>query len=338
MKRKILIFALLAVSYSSAPVEGADTIPVTMENFNQAMAAKYMGNWDKRGADKALVHLPKLVPAGDKAPVVRMNQDSLYSSAIVRADENGMVHVSIDEGAEVYTSVHVLDENSASPAYFVGPGKHSVKIDTQWAFVIFRAGVEDKTDLSGALAAQPLFHVDYSANTGHDYVAPDFDVAQRNTLTEKLKAEFLKSGQDFVYVAGKDHDVDPLRIAQSNAQGWGGMPVELGVSNIYRNTRQFKGGVCQTVSFEEPDNKYFTSITLYDEAGYMIDSARFSINSYEWEKNDDGTVTISFNCGNSAVNNLTTNGQDFNYTVRNYGVSERVVADEFGGREPTEAK
>jgi hypothetical protein len=116
------------------------------------------------------------------------------------------------------------------------------------------------------------------------------------------------------------------------------MPVEVGVSNIYRNTQQFDGGVCQTVTFKEPDNKYFTSITLYDETGYMIDSSRFSINSYEWDKNSDGTVTISFHCGDDAINNLTTNGQDFNYTVRNYGVTQRVVDDEFGGRKPTIAK
>ena len=50
----------------------ASAIPVTMDNFNQAVAAKYMGNWDKRGADKAIVHLPILVPAGNKAPVVRV--------------------------------------------------------------------------------------------------------------------------------------------------------------------------------------------------------------------------------------------------------------------------
>lgn len=93
-------------------------------------------------------------------------------------------------------------------------------------------------------------------------------------MTEKLKADFLKSGQDFVSIGGKDHNEDPLGIAQSNAQGWGGMPVELGVSNIYRNTQQFYGSVCQAVTFKEPDNKYFTSITLYDEAGYMIDSSR----------------------------------------------------------------
>ena len=334
MKKLPLATALITNLIIGAPDVLASAIPVTIDNYNQAVAAKYMGNWDKRGADKAIVHLPILVPAGDKAPVVRMNQDSLYSSAIVRADENGMVHVGIHEGAGIYVSVHVLDENSASPAYFVGAGEHSVKIDTEYAFVIFRAGVEDKSDLTDALDAQPLFHVDYSATVGHDYVAPNYDVAQRNALTKKLKADFLKSGKDFVYVAGKKHNEDPIHIAQSNAQGWGGMPVELGVSNIYRNTKQFSGAACQTVTFEEPDNKYFTSITLYDETGYMIDSSRFSINSYEWDRNSDGTVTISFNCGDEAVNNLTTDGQDFNYTVRNYGVTQRVVDDEFGGREP----
>ena len=338
MKKQPLTSAIVSAFLMSAPAVFADTIPVTMDNYNQAVAAKYMGNWDKRGADKAIVHLPILVPAGDKAPVVRMNQDSLYSSAIVRADEKGMVHVGIDEGASAYTSVHVLDENSASPAYFVGAGEHSVKIDTEYAFIIFRAGVEDKKDLSDALAAQPLFHVDYAATVGHDYIAPNYDTAQRDALTGKLKADFLKSGRDFVYVGGKEHNVDPVHIAQSNAQGWGGMPIELGVSNIYRNTKQFDGGVCQTVTFEEPDNKYFTSITLYDETGYMIDSARFSINSYEWDKNADGTVTINFNCDDNAVNNLSTKGQDFNYTVRNYGVTQSVVDDEFGGRNPSIAE
>ena len=334
MKKLPIAAAFVTNLVIAAPDVLADTIPVTIDNYNQAIAAKYMGNWDKRGADKAIVHLPILVPAGDKAPVVRMNQDSLYSSAIVRADDNGMVHVGIDEGASVYVSVHVLDENSASPAYFVGAGDHSVEIDTDYAFVIFRAGVENKRDLSDALAAQPLFHVDYTATIDNEYVALNYDVAQRDALTEQLKADFLKAGKDFVYVAGKEHNEDPLHIAQSNAQGWGGMPVELGVSNIYRNTKQFSGDVCQTVTFEEPDNKYFTSITLYDETGYMIDSSRFSINSYEWDKNDDGTVSISFNCGEQATNNLTTGGQDFNYTVRNYGVTQRVVDDEFGGRNP----
>lgn len=319
------------------------TIPVDETNYNQAAAAKYMGNWDKRGADQAIVHLPILVPAGKKAPVVRMNQDSLYSSAIAHADENGYIHVTIDEfekepgTKDIYTSVHVLDENSASPMYKVGPGEYSVKIDTDFAFIIFRAGVEDKTDLTDALAAQSRFHVDYSATkkfAPEGYQAPNYDVAQRDAMTKKLKKEFLEAGEDFFYVASSDSpDANNGRQMRSNAQGWGGMPIEVGVSNIYRNTKQFDGSQCQQTTFEEPDNKYFTSITLYDAAGYMLDTERFSINSYEWDKNSDGSVTISFGCGDDAPNNLETNGEDFNYTVRNYGASQDVQYDVFGGRE-----
>ena len=333
----------LATTALTTQVLAADTIAVTEQNYNQAAAAKYMGNWDKRGADKAIVHLPILVPAGDKAPVVRMNQDSLYSSAIAHADKDGYIHVTIDPfenepGTEdVYTSVHVLDETSASPMYKVGPGEYSVKIDTDFAFIIFRAGVEDKSDLTNALAAQSRFHVDYSGThefAPEGYIAPNYDVAQREAMTERLKKEFLEANEDFFYVASSDAaDANNGRQMRSNAQGWGGMPIEVGVSNIYRNTKQFDGSQCQTTTFQEPDNKYFTSITLYDAAGYMLDTNRFSINSYEWDKNEDGTVTISFGCGEDAINNLETNGEDFNYTVRNYGTSHDVEYDLYGGRE-----
>lgn len=342
---KLTAVSSLVLASMTLPMHAVatDTIAVTEQNYNQAAAAKYMGNWDKHGADKGIVHLPALVPAGNKAPVVRMNQDSLYSAAIAHADKDGFIHVTIDEfenesgTQDVYTSVHILDENSASPMYKVGPGEYSVKIDTDFAFIIFRAGVEDKSDVTNALAAQSRFHVDYSGTeefSPQGYVAPNYDVAQRDAMTKKLKQEFLEAGEDFFYVESSDAaDANNGRQMRSNAQGWGGMPIEVGVSNIYRNTKQFEGSVCQTTTFQEPDNKYFTSITLYDAAGYMLDTERFSINSYEWDKNADGSVTISFGCGDGAPNNLETNGEDFNYTVRNYGASHDVEYDLFGGRE-----
>jgi hypothetical protein len=316
------------------------TVPVTIDNFNQAIFVKFAKNWTARGADQAIVHLPILAPAGDKAPVVRMNQDSVYSSAVVKADKDGMIRVTIDEfenetgTKDLYTSVHVLDENSAAPLYKVGPGEYEVKIDTEWAFVIFRAGgVADKTDLTDPLAAQSRFHVDYSS-TDEPYNPVHYDRKQLDEVEAKLKQEFLVSGEDFFYVKSSDSpDADNYLQAMSNAQGWGGMPVEEGVSNIYRNTQQFDGSQCQQTTFEEPDNKYFTSITLYDDRGYMLETDRFSINSYEWDKNEDGTVTISFNCGKDALNNLETNDMDFNYTVRNYGVSSKVAYDYYGGRD-----
>lgn len=343
MKKTLVLSALSISLFTSAVSAGDNKIFVDESNYNQAEFAKYAHNWDKRGADKAIVHLPILVPAGPNAPVVRMNQDSLYSSAVAHADENGYIHVTIDKfenepgTKDVYTSVHVLDENSASPMYKVGAGKYKVKVDTDWAFIIFRAGVEDKTDLTDALAAQSRFHVDYSATkrlSPKGYDAPNYDREQQAKMTKRLKQEFLEAGDDFYYVASADSkEANPVRQMRSNAMGWGGMPVEVGVSNIYRNTKQFDGSQCQQTKFKEPDNKYFTSITLYDAAGYMLDTDRFSINSYEWDVDDKGDVTISFGCGKDAPNNLATNGADFNYTIRNYGASYLVQYDKFGGRE-----
>lgn len=339
MKKTLIAATILASIVSGSVLAEGNSVDVTKDNYNQAAFSEYANNWKAKGADKHIVHLPILVPAGNKAPVVRMNQDSLYSSAVVHADADGYINVSIAEfenepgTKDIYTSVHVVDELSASPAYKVGAGEYRIKIDTKWAFVIFRAGVEDKTDLTDALAAQSRFKADFSFN-GEGYVSENYNIEQREALTTKLKAEFLANGQDFFYVRSADSaEADNYRQAMSNAMGWGGMPVEVGISNIYRNSKQFDGSVCQQVTTAEPDNKYFTSITLYDEAGYMLDTERFSINSYEWDVNADGSVTISFGCGVDAPNNLATNGQDFNYTVRNYGASALVQADHFGGRE-----
>ena len=43
------------------------------------------------------------------------------------------------------------------------------------------------------------------------------------------------------------------------------------------------------------------------------------------EVNSDNTVTVSFNCGEGAKNNIDTKGQDFTFTVRYYGVTDAVI-------------
>ena len=44
------------------------------------------------------------------------------------------------------------------------------------------------------------------------------------------------------------------------------------------------------------------------------------------DKNSDGTVTVSFNCGENAKNNIDTQGNDFTFTSRHYGVNSKVMA------------
>ena len=54
--------------------------------------------------------------------------------------------------------------------------------------------------------------------------------------------------------------------------------------------------------------------------------------------NDDGTITIHFNAGEDAVNNLSSGGKPFNYLVRSYGVSQMVLDGEWRPLKPEVVK
>ena len=44
-----------------------------------------------------------------------------------------------------------------------------------------------------------------------------------------------------------------------------------------------------------------------------------------FDVNSDGTITVSFNCGENAPNNIDTQGNDFTFTSRHYGVNPKVI-------------
>ena len=104
----------------------------------------------------------------------------------------------------------------------------------------------------------------------------------------------------------------------------GGSSPEVSVANMYTNSVTLSGRKCLTTTFENPRSKYFTSVTAYDEYRYLMEGVE-NVNSYTWADNGDGTITVSFNCGETAVNNIDTGGQDFSFTMRYYGVSQQGI-------------
>ena len=85
---------------------------------------------------------------------------------------------------------------------------------------------------------------------------------------------------------------------------------------------------CHQATFEDPKNKAFWSITVYNKKGFMFkDLANLSSNTAK--QNKDGTYTISFGCGSNAINNIETNNGTgvFNLGIRHYMPSDRVRVD-----------
>jgi hypothetical protein len=109
------------------------------------------------------------------------------------------------------------------------------------------------------------------------------------------------------------------------AAGWGGAQL---TDNIYESSGNFSTDSCYQLTFEDPNNGAFWSITVYDKDGFMFnDLANYSSNTAQ--KNSDGTYTISFGCGVDAPNNLEIYNptNEFNILARHYRPSKRVVEE-----------
>ena len=111
------------------------------------------------------------------------------------------------------------------------------------------------------------------------------------------------------------------------AIGWGGAQE---VDNIYEVSGNFPADTCHQANFKDPQNRAFWSITVYNKAGFMFnDLANLSSNNAA--PNADGTYTISFGCGENALNNISTANDSgvFNLGIRHYQPSELVSVDGF---------
>ncbi|WP_068547818.1 DUF1254 domain-containing protein [Thalassotalea crassostreae] len=314
------------------------TISVTKENFSHAETSRMYRNWIAGGkANQQFAMLPTLPPRGDKAPTVQMNDDTLYGVAIIKAVD-GKVTFDIPE-TNNYFSVQVVTENGHGEYLIVEDGVHTLSVtDTKTAFLIYRSGVEIGSNPEEGIknALTQLKKVDTSKfNFATNYELPNYDFTQVDAEVDKRKRvvdQIVERDGVFTYTFPRTpaEITDLQQWNLENAAGWGGAsPVAL-EGNKYVNSPFIDGSTCKTTTFEDPQNKFFTSVTAYDSEKYLIEGA-VAINSYSWEVNPDNSVTISFNCGDDAINNIDTSayGKDFTITTRHYGATQKVIDSKF---------
>ncbi|MGY8769908.1 MAG: hypothetical protein ACKVH8_15935 [Pirellulales bacterium] len=334
MKSRLLIIPFLALAACSEYSKGEeDQIDVTYKNYNQAETARNFNNWVKMGSDNKMLHLKELSPIGPDAPTIRMNLDTLYSVGVYNND--GDISLTIPESG-IYQSVMILDTDGYTPFFFTEPGTYPVKHDSKYLFIAVRTIVKDrhsKASFKAAHKAQAGIKV--KGNGTKSYVMPAFNQEQLHPLTAKYNKKMLESGISFVYGDGRK-PVNEEHRTWSNAAGWGGMVTEVGKSNTYNSSKVLPGDQCLAVTFPDPKNKFFTSFTIYDTNGYLMEG-NTHINSYTWKPNADGTITVHFNC-DGKKNNITSSGNEFNYIVRNYGASQPVIDKKINPVKPKRLK
>ena len=334
MKIRVLLLGLITLTFVGCnsknkntnkeeknSIEVSTTIPVTEENYAHAETARNFRNWAKLGANDSIVHMRQLPPRGKKAPTVQMNDDTFYSVVIAEAVD-GMVKFSIPE-TDVYMAVQVVTEGGHGQHYVVEDGDYELPVESDFVFLIFRTGLEKGFEV--AHKAQDKIQTDMIKFGTYEIANYDFEEVEE--WTARLTAETAGSVFKYTFPRTSSNITDRHQWNLENANGWGGSSPEVNVANMYTNSVQLKGSKSYTVTFEKPESRFFTSVTAYDTERYLMEGVN-NINSYTWKENEDGTITINFNAGDNAINNIDTKGEDFSFTMRYYGVSQKVMDSE----------
>jgi hypothetical protein len=313
---------IIAGLLMSTPVLAAqsNSIEVTAENFTHAETARNYRNWASKGATQEFVKMQGLPPRGKAAPTVQMNDDTLYGVAIVKRVD-GQVTFSIPE-TDNYMAVQVVTERGHGQHYVVEDGTYQLPVESEYAFLLYRSGTENGIEAAKA----SLDQVNSSQfNFATDYKTQPYNYEEVEAWVQAFTQE-VNDTSNFTYTFPRTSDkvTDLHQWNLENAAGWGGASPEAFVGNKYSNSPKMKADVCYTSTFEDPENKFFTSITAYDGDKYLMEGVR-NVNSHTWDKNEDGTITVSFNCGETAKNNIDTKGQDYTFTSRHYGVNPKVM-------------
>ena len=314
MRMKAALISVITVLGVACAPTADKPIQVDRFNYQEAEVARNFNKWAAKGANNKLMHMTTLTPSGP-APTVRMNRDTLYSAAVLDTS-SGTASITLPEG-DLYQSVMMVDTDGYARKFVLDPGTHSVATDTKFVWVLVRTGLEKGID--EARRMQSLITVQ---GMGEDtYSSPVYDQESLAKLTRTLIDEAIAEDNGDLYYGNYPGQVDETRRMRSTAAGFGGM----NGTNVYKFVEAIPNGVCMQSTFPDPNATEFFSFTLYDPDGYLMDGNTI-INSRDMIRNEDGTFTVSINCDEDAINNISAppSLETIGYAWRVYGASEEV--------------
>lgn len=333
----VSIATLTLAMFGSANAQSVsdETIPVGVDNFIRAETDLYMGNMVKDGGLGKFVHSREPV-AIDAQSVVRMNRDTLYSSAVFDLDV-GPVTITLPEAGDRFMSTLVVDEDHYVPATFYGAGSHTLTkedIGTRYVFVAIRTLVDpaDAEDLKQVHALQDAIKVD-QAQVG-EFVVPKWDPASQ----KKIRDALLVIGStlpNYNHAFGTKNTVDPIQHLIGTASGWGGNPSK---DAIYLGGVMPKndGKTVYRLKVGDVPVKSFWSVSVYNEAGYFEKNPydAYSLNNLTAKKSDDGSIVIQFGGCDGKIDNCLPIMPNWNYTVRLYQPTDEILNGEWSFPQP----
>ena len=294
---------------------------VTPDNFIRAESDVYMAAQVKDGAFGAFKHTREVAPV-DRQLIVRLNRDTIYSSAVFDLDA-GPVTITLPDPGGRFLSALVINEDHFNPAVFYDAGTHTLTrqdAGTRYVMVGVRIFVNpnDPEDVQQGNALQDAVSVSQPGGPG-TFTVPHWDPVSQKKVRDALIA-LSDTLPDLRYAAGPDRTaVDPVRRIAAAASGWGLNPDR---DAVYLNVFPEKndGRTPYRLVVRDVPVDAFWSVTVYTAEGFFSANPlrAYSINSVTGRKEADGAMIIQFgDCSRDTPNCLPVT-KGWNYMARLY--------------------
>jgi hypothetical protein len=316
----------ITMATRTAPIPAAQPQPVTVENFIRAESDMYFSAVVKEGGFGKFFHYREPM-AIDRQTVVRVNRDTLYSSAIFDLDAAPATIFMPDAGKR-FMSLMALDEDQYSPGVVYGAGSYTFtkeKIGTRYLLLAGRTFIDpaNPTDVERAHVLQDAIKVEQKAS-GH-FEIPEWDQASQKKVREALLA-LGSTLPDSKNMFGARDQVDPIRHLIGTAMAWGGNPEK---DAIYLNVTPSKndGATIYRLIVKDVPVDGFWSISVYNASGYFEPNTLnvYSLNNITAHKSVDGSFAVQFGgCDGKTANCLPVT-PGWNYLVRLYRPRNEIL-------------
>lgn len=260
----------------------------------------------------------------DNQTIIRMNRDTLYSSAIVDISQ-GAEFVMPDTG-DRYGSVMIINQDHYINHIFHAPGTYSLTMDeyeTRFVFIGVRLLVDpnDPDDIAIVNSLQDQMEVRSTSN--EPFVLPEYDQASLDETRDAILT-LARGLSNYSGAFGSKENVDPITHLLGTAYGWGGLP-ETEAMYLNVDPRLPVGEYTMTVHDVPVDA--FWSISLYNERGFfeINDRNMNSVNSITADRNDDGSITVNFGNSDEDKPNYLPIMEGWNYVVRLYRPHSEIL-------------
>lgn len=328
----VLVIPVLAMTIAAAGAAGAQTaggpvVPVGVDNFVRAESDLYLSNLVKDGSFGKFLH--RREPASiDNQAVIRLNRDTLYSSAVFDLDA-GPVTITLPDAGKRFMSLQVISEDHYVPMVAYGAGSYTIdkkKVGTRYVVAGIRTLVDpsDPKDVQQVHALQDALKA--SQKSPGKFEVPNWDQASQKKVRDALIV-LGSTIPDFKKAFGTRQQVDPIRHLIGSASAWGGNPDKEAIYlNITPSGNDGKT-VYKLVVKDVPVNGFW-SVSLYNREGYYEKNPydAYTLNNLTAKKSGDGSIAIQFGGCDGKIPNCLPITTGWNYMVRLYRPRNEILS------------